>query len=565
MSTVGIDLGTTVSVVSHVKDGKPAVIEIDGKCTTPSVVNYRTDRPIVGRKAILDASKTVFSIKRHMGSEEKFFGKSAVEISADILSYLKIKTEECIEERVEAAVITVPAHFSDRQRVATKQAASIAGIKVLRLINEPTAAAIAFGLDKRKNGVFAVYDFGGGTFDFSVLRLIDGVFQVLATGGDNYLGGDDIDNEIMKFNFLEQGLDINQADKNEKILGKLIAKSLKEHLENKEEIQRDFIYRNKKYNFRLTTEILKKISQKFLEKSFQISNRVLMDAKTSDLNGIVLVGGMTKLGLVRNWVKQHFYTQIFDSIDPEKAVSIGAAIYADFIAQKKRNFILIDVVPLTLGIETFGGEVDQIIYRNTPIPVMEKRGYTTYASNQTGIKFHVVQGESPIAEECRSLANFELTGISPMPAGKVAIVVEFFVDVNGLLSVTAYEKKSGLQKNIIVEPSSGLSNEDIIAILEKAASNREKDSQKAKNIFIKTESEKIIDFCESIMDEIPDNTQVILKKDIQNLQCMLKKNKFQEASIIKKNIDNFLGQYLDGIINSRLNGKFITEITEQKK
>jgi molecular chaperone HscA len=471
MFTVGIDLGTTMSVVSFMDSKVPKVLKIDDATTIPSVVSYMDGKPLVGQKAIDQASQfnTVFSVKRFMGTKIQFSERNAAEISGDILAYLKNATEQTLGRMVDAAIITVPAHFSDLQRTATKQAASIAGIKVLRLINEPTAAAIAFGLDKQQaDGIYAVYDLGGGTFDFSVLRLSNNVFQVLATGGDNYLGGDNIDNAILNYNFQLCGLHPNETSSGEMIRARLVAKMLKEELKGSEEICRNCIFENQKYEFRLSRKTLKNLTKDLLKRTFEISDQVISDSNVvlENISGIVLVGGMTKLQLIKDSVASHFCIKIFDKINPEEVVAQGAAIYANSVANES-NALLIDVVPLTLGVETFGGGVDKIVYRNTPIPIIAEREYTTYQNNQVGIKFHIVQGESSIADDCRSLANFELTNIPPMPAGIPRIIVEFSVDVNGLLSVKAYEKKSGISQSILIEPSSGLSNEEMASILKK--------------------------------------------------------------------------------------------------
>ncbi|MDR1551082.1 MAG: Hsp70 family protein [Holosporaceae bacterium] len=470
----GIDLGTTESVVACVRDGVPIAVPIDGGYAAPSVVNYAEKNAIVGRAAVSKdhQGSTVFSIKRFIGRDEKFCGRSPVEISADILFYLKKNAEKVVGRTVNSVVITVPAHFSDPQRMATRRAASIAGLKVLRLINEPTAAAIAFGLNRGNNGVFAVYDFGGGTFDFSVLRLVDGIFQVLATGGDNYLGGDDVDNAILDHNLRLYGLAADQ----ERVSGRLVAKSLKECLGNAQEVTENYCCENEIYKFRLTQDLLQKVSADLIQGSLRIADQVLQDAHLDirALDGVVLAGGMTKLRLVKDSVKEHFYGRfsgkIFDDVDPEKVVAFGAAIYADSIARKSRKVLLIDVVPLTLGIETLGGGVDRIIYRNTPIPIFERREYTTHVDNQVGVKFHIVQGESPVAAECRSLTHFELAGIPPMPARMPRVIVEFSVDVNGILSVKAWEQKTGLQQTVTMDPSSGLSMDDMTAMLQKTSS-----------------------------------------------------------------------------------------------
>lgn len=561
MFTVGIDLGTTASVISYIKDGKPEVIQIDGGITVPSVVNYAEDHPIVGNEAIYkaDDANTIFSVKRRMGNNEKIFDRSPAEISADILSHIKLAAELRLGTKIDVAVITVPAHFSDVQRTATKQAASIAGIKVLRLINEPTAAAIAFGLNKNEQGIFAVYDLGGGTFDFSVLRLSDGIFQVLATGGDNNLGGDDIDEKILSDNL--QRNDIVDAMPNEKMLGKRVAKFLKENLKDKNCIEKDFSIRDKIYRFELNRSDSEKYLKEIFERTFLIASQVLEDAEIlpENLDGVVLVGGMTKLSFIKKLVSENFEAKIFDDISPEKAVSFGAAIHANSIVEKN-NMLLIDVVPLTLGIETFGGGVDKIIHRNTPIPITERREYTTYQDNQTGIKFRVVQGERPLANECRTLAGFELKGIPAMPAGRARVIVEFSVDVNGLLDVKAYEKTTGISQEIIIESSAGLSDEDMIKILEKAFREKENDQVKANNIAIKIETERSIKFWRSIIKEIPEEFQKVASEKISHLENNLSAERFSEIIPLKNELENLFGKFLDEIINNHLSGKHVKEI-----
>jgi len=561
MFTVGIDLGTTASVISYMKGSVPEAIQIDGSVTVPSVVNYSADRPIVGMEAIYraDDANTIFSVKRKMGSNEKIFSHSPAEISADILSYIKLSAEMKLGKKIDAAVITVPAHFSDTQRTATKQAASIAGIKVLRLINEPTAAAIAFGLDKNKEGIFAVYDLGGGTFDFSVLRLSDGIFQVLATGGDNNLGGDDVDEKILENNFEKNG--ITDPTSNEKMSGKRVAKFLKENLQDKDSIEENFEIHNKIYKFELNKEDLEEYLKEIFRKTFLIFSQVLEDAEISsdDLDGVILVGGMTKLDFIKKLVVRNFETKVFDDISPEKAVSFGATILANSIVDKN-NVLLIDVVPLTLGIETFGGGVDKIIHRNTPIPITERREYTTYQDNQTGMKFRVLQGERPLANECRTLANFELKGIPAMPAGRARVVVEFSIDVNGLLDVKAYEKTTGISQEIIIESSAGLSDENMMEILEKAFKEKENDQIQANNIAIKIEVERSIKFWESIIKEIPKKVQKIASEKILKLKEKLSAEKFSEVIPLKNELENLFGKFLDEIINNHLSGKKIKDI-----
>ncbi|MCR5224680.1 MAG: Hsp70 family protein, partial [Alphaproteobacteria bacterium] len=541
MFTVGIDLGTTTSVVAYIEDGAPKIVEVDGgKITTPSVVSYVDGHPIVGREAILngDSSDTLFSMKRLMGSNEKVAGKSAVEVSADILSHLKRITEAKVGKQIDSAIITVPAHFSDLQRTATKQAASIAGIKVLRLINEPTAAALAFGIDKNKNGIFAVYDFGGGTFDFSVLRLVDGIFQVLATGGDNYLGGDDIDNKIVEYNLQKYGISRQGLSEKDVIAARLVAKLMKEQLSGRDLVHKKYIYNGQEFDFELTANLLKQFAAEFIQKTLDISTQVLKDAKIQAVDGVVLAGGMTKSPLVKLAVRDFFKAQIYDDLNPEGVVAIGAAIQADGIGTKNKNLLLIDVVPLTLGIETVGGAVDKIIHRNTPIPIVERREYTTYQDNQTGIKFQVVQGERALAKDCRSLATFELTGIPPMPAGMPRVIVEFGVDVNGLLNLKAYEKTLGISQTITVEPSSGLSNDEMVEILQKAFENAEKDAEKSKEITIQIECERMLKFWESLLNDLPEQAHNDAEQKLKELSNALKKKDFTEIVKLKTALEN---------------------------
>lgn len=564
MFTVGIDLGTTASVVSYMENGHPQVIKIDGNVTVPSVVNYGEENPIVGQQAVYKSadSFSVFSIKNFMGTDEKFCGHTPSEISGHILSYLKRQAELKIGQKIDAAVITVPAHFSNVQRTATKLAASLAGIKVLSLINEPTAAAIAFGLDSRKNGIFAVYDFGGGTFDFSILRLSDGIFQVLATGGDNHLGGNDIDAQILEYNLKENG--INEISDSDKIKARLISKFLKENLREDNVAEKEIEINRHSYKFSLSKNLLEQFSSNLLKKTFDISAQVMEDAELAadDLSGIVLVGGMTKLNLVKNFVKEHFQTEIIDTVNPDEAVSLGAAIHANSITENNSSVFLIDVVPLTLGVETFGGLVDKIVLRNTPIPTVERREYTTYADNQTGMKFKVVQGESPLSDECNILANFELRGIPPMPAGRARIIVEFSVDVNGLLNVTAFEKTTGIKQVVTVEASNNLSFEEMSQDLENAYKKKSENEEKAHLISLRLEMYRLVKFWKTIISEIPTDAQTIASTKINSIENHLQNENFDinEVMKLRTETENIFSAFLDEIINNHLCGKKLSEV-----
>lgn len=580
MLTVGIDLGTTATVIAVIgENGRPKVVPVDsGKTSTPSIVKFGNSArdsdfatTVVGRAALsdVDYTRTVFSVKRSMGTDKKFFGKSPEEVSAAILSYVKENAERKLGDNIRSAVITVPAHFSDIQRTATKRAASLAGIKVLRLINEPTAAAIAFGLAEKVNGIYAVYDFGGGTFDFSVLRLMDGVFQVLATGGNNYLGGDDIDRAILQCNLKRCGIGAESVSEVDRLLAKLVVKSMKEQCDDgadpSENIQKKCVIGGQEYLFEISEDLLKEISAPYLAKTFEIADQVLCDAKIplQKLNRVLMVGGMTKLQVVKDAAKEHFDVPILDDVDPEKVVAFGAAIQADAIENKNRNTLLIDVVPLTLGVETFGGGVDRIIHRNTPIPVAETREYTTYADNQGAIKFHVVQGERALAKDCRSIANFELRGIPSAPRGVPRVVVKFAVDVNGLLRVSACEKNTGVEQSIAVEPSEGLTEDEMVAMLESAFENAEGDRERAAYIATKTSAERQASFWESILEDISDAAaREDMRSKIQILREVLAENvesrDFSISDSIKKieeitgSIEAIVEPILDEIISERL-------------
>lgn len=616
MLTVGIDLGTTATVIAVIgEDGEPVVIPADGgKTSTPSVVNYANvdcfkadqqnqkysatsflglggDTVAVGREALLkmDRSHTVFSVKRSMGTSQKFFQKTPEEISAEILAYVKRNVEQKLGDVIGNAVITVPAHFSDIQRTATKRAASLAGIKVLRLINEPTAAALAFGLTKKVNGVYAVYDFGGGTFDFSVLRLSDGIFQVLATGGDNYLGGDDVDRALLRYNLKRCGIDETTLLESDEMRARLVVKNMKEQIggnktaaknekgvQSSEKIQKKCVISGLEYTFEISAELLKELSAPYLEKTFAVADQVLSDARVSsqELDGVLMVGGMTKLRLIKDAVRDHFCATIFDSVDPEEVVAFGAAIQANNIVNKSGGILLVDVVPLTLGIETFGGGVDKIIHRNTPIPVSEVREYTTYADNQNAIKFRVVQGERALAKDCRSIATFELTGIPLAPRGVPHIAVKFSVDVNGILSVSAREQNTGLEQSIIVEPSAGLSEDMMVSMLEGAMKNAAQDREKSAYLNARMNAERQAAFWESIYEDIPDaSARVDVKNKLKDLRKLLSLSPQEEASSISvatsddgdsivqkiqkireytESMEAIIDRFIDGIISERL-------------
>ena len=506
---IGIDLGTTNSIVAHVRDGRPVPLTTcDGSALLPSVVHYGVEGSIlVGRNAVAYATReperTIASVKRFMGraagdaetarlSTYKFvpgaasvvrfdLGKqtpSAVEVSAEILKSLR---QSAVDQllHVGGAVITVPAYFDDAQRQATRDAGRLAGLEVLRLLNEPTAAALAYGLDKRENGLFAVYDLGGGTFDVTILLLDDGVFQVKSTGGDSALGGDDMDREVAERMLSAMGATSAQTRTPEVVSIALeAARRAKHALTDAAEVSIELPQKGGgDVLFSLTRADFDASIQPLLERTGKACRRALRDAglEASALNGVILVGGSTRVPRVRSYVQELFGKEPLSDIDPDLVVAYGAAIQADLLSRSSDEVLLLDVLPLSLGIETMGGGVDKILPRNTGIPAGAKATFTTYADNQTGFDLHVVQGEREIASDCRSLARFKLSGIPPLPAGFARLEVSFNVDENNLLSVKAVELTTGICQSVEVKPSYGLTDDEVEQMLIDALDHGESD------------------------------------------------------------------------------------------
>jgi molecular chaperone HscA len=506
---IGIDLGTTNSIVAHVRDGRAVPLTTcDGTPLLPSVVHYGVEGSVaVGRSAAAYATReperTIASVKRFMGraagdvettrlgaykfvpgeaSVVRFdLGKlkpSAIEVSAEILKSLKQSAVDQLTH-VGGAVITVPAYFDDAQRQATRDAGRLAGLEVLRLLNEPTAAALAYGLDKRQNGLFAVYDLGGGTFDVTILLLEDGVFQVKSTGGDSALGGDDMDREIAERMLTAMGAVESQLRTPEVVsIALQAARQAKHALTEANEVSIELPKKGGgEVQFSLTRSDFDAWIQPLLERSGRSCRRALRDAgiEASALDGVILVGGSTRVPRVRAYVQELFGKPPLADIDPDLVVAYGAAIQADLLARSSDEVLLLDVLPLSLGIETMGGGVDKILPRNTTIPAGAKATFTTYADNQTGFDLHVVQGERELASDCRSLARFKLGGIPALPAGFARLEVSFNVDENNLLSVKAVELTTGITQSVEVKSSYGLSDEEVEQMLIDALDHGESD------------------------------------------------------------------------------------------
>jgi len=506
---IGIDLGTTNSIVAHVRDGRPVPLTTcDGSALLPSVVHYGAEGSVlVGRNAAAYATReperTIASVKRFMGraaddaettrlgaykfvpgdaSVVRFdLGKltpSAVEVSAEILKSLRQSAVDQLMH-VGGAVITVPAYFDDAQRQATRDAGRLAGLEVLRLLNEPTAAALAYGLDKQENGLFAVYDLGGGTFDVTILLLDDGVFQVKSTGGDSALGGDDMDREIAERMLIAMGATAAQTRTPEVVSIALeAARRAKHALTDANEVSIELPQKGGgEVLFSVTRADFDAWIQPLLERTGKSCRRALRDAglEAHALNGVILVGGSTRVPRVRSYVQELFGKEPLSDIDPDLVVAYGAAIQADLLSRSSDEVLLLDVLPLSLGIETMGGGVDKILPRNTGIPAGAKATFTTYADNQTGFDLHVVQGEREIASDCRSLARFKLGGIPPLPAGFARLEVSFNVDENNLLSVKAVELTTGITQSVEVKPSYGLTDDEVEQMLIDALDHGESD------------------------------------------------------------------------------------------
>lgn len=592
---VGIDLGTTHSLVATVRSGKPVVLADEyGKLLLPSVVHYGTDTTTVGQAARnhieQDPHNTIVSVKRFMGRSRNDIRfehpyslegdsdqmpafvtsqgrKTPVEISADILFRLKKLAEQSLADELTGAVITVPAYFDEAQRQATRDAAQLAGLNVLRLLNEPTAAAIAYGLDRiesEEEKIQVIFDLGGGTFDVSVLRLSKGVFEVLATGGHTALGGDDIDRIIARW-VREQtaGLSLSAADAQSLVV---LARQVKEQLTT----QDSFTFEFKGMAYQLDRSQFNSLIAPVIERTLAVCKRVLRDAKVKvdQIDAVVLVGGSTRSPAIQDSVAAFFEQTPLCSLDPDQVVALGAAISADQLVGNQANgALLLDVTPLSLGLETMGGLVERVIPRNTPIPVARQQEFTTYKDGQTAMLIHVVQGERDLVEHCRSLGKFELQGIPPMTAGAARIEVKFQIDADGLLSVSAREATSGVNSQINIKPSYGLSEQDTTRLLTEGFQFAEEDKNLRQLQETKVEAERELEALDQaiavdghLVDEIDLDA---LKRAMQAVREALETNQPNRIDMaiarLKGHSNNFAAIRMNQHVDDALKGTTLND------